>query len=555
MKSQTTNRPHTLRRRLLKVFTALSLFTANGYAQDSCSSTHAYFTATSSAPNYKVYTINNLSTGSNLKYKWSFSDGTSSTSANPGTHTFPALHGNMMYLLIHDTVKNCSSVFADTLTVPCTAEFNLSQSGHSFYFTQLVPDSAHSVFNWNFGDGTSSSQKNPIHTYVNAGTYHMCLTVSSTIDTSCSDTRCIDLVITDPTICHAAFSIIRDTINPNTFILVEQSTGDNLSYFWDFGDGTTSTNPYPGPHTYTGSLTHAICLTVSNSATNCSSTHCDTAYSNNCSALFTNYKQFGFTYQFHAAQSGHTSYSWDFGDGTTSSAPNPQHTFPHTGYFKVTLTIVSGLDPNLSCSFSDYVSVNSLQYCNSYFVIGADSSTTDPYDFNIFNLSSGNNLTYLWDFGDGTTSTLSTPTHDYAGTGPYVICLTVANDSCSKTHCDTLDLSDTLHHLLPAKFHVKVIDRTVTGIKKNDIDKGNLSNYPNPFNGTTTINYSVISSSAVELDVYNVLGVKVATLEAGTKAAGSYSIEWNAQNLQEGIYLLQLKLNDQVITKKIMINK
>jgi hypothetical protein len=104
-------------------------------------------------------------------------------------------------------------------------------------------------------------------------------------------------------------------------------------------------------------------------------------------------------------------------------------------------------------------------------------------------------------------------------------------------------------------WHIKVIDKAITGIKPDPSDKITLQNYPSPFSGSTTINYSIQSSSTIELSIYNLLGNKLEVIETTTKAPGSYSLEWQATNLAQGIYLLQLKTGQQLITRKIILNK
>jgi PKD repeat protein len=462
--------------KLIKNASIVSLFAmaTPGYAQvDSCMA-YAYFTVATT--DYKSLTITDHSFGGSLAYMWNFGDGTTSTAVNPGTHIYAGSGTHIITLQVTNAVGNCSSTYADTVSVPCTAGFSWTGNQHDISFkASIAMDPATTNYAWNFGDGTTSTLANPSHHYVNQGAYNPCLTVTSTLDSNCSDTQCGYLYIKD--------------------------------------SDTTLT----------------------------------------CSAAFKYYTYYAFAYSFRASQ-GDRNYLWDFGDGTTSTLQNPIHKFPQDQLYNVCLTVTNKTGTPCSDKFCNTVLVNTPKDCRSFFSIVADSITTDPYDFLILNQSSGLNLNYLWDFGDGTTSTLSNPTHDYAGTGPYVICLTVSNDSCKGIYCDTLDLSDTVHHLLPGKFHVTVVDKT-TGIKKHDIHKATLSNYPNPFTGTTTITYSIFNSSGVELEVYNLLGVKVAAIEAGSKTPGNYTLEWGAQHLQEGIYLLQLKANDQLTTKKIIITK
>ena len=86
----------------------------------------------------------------------------------------------------------------------------------------------------------------------------------------------------------------------------------------------------------------------------------------------------------------------------------------------------------------------------------------------------------------------------------------------------------------------------------NPTETISLQNYPNPFNDRTTISYTVETYTTVELTVFNVLGSKIDVLEKKTKTPGTYSLEWNAQQVPEGIYILQLKVDNQIITKRVI---
>jgi Secretion system C-terminal sorting domain len=99
----------------------------------------------------------------------------------------------------------------------------------------------------------------------------------------------------------------------------------------------------------------------------------------------------------------------------------------------------------------------------------------------------------------------------------------------------------------------------LTGVKQisNGVpSKFDLSqNYPNPFNPTTDINYKISQSGFVSLEVFNVLGQKVATLYQGYERAGSYSENLNAENLASGVYLYRLQEGTNSITKKMIFLK
>ncbi len=97
----------------------------------------------------------------------------------------------------------------------------------------------------------------------------------------------------------------------------------------------------------------------------------------------------------------------------------------------------------------------------------------------------------------------------------------------------------------------------VTVVNKNiELNSFKLNqNYPNPFNPSTTINFVVPYQTRVTLKVYNVLGSEVATLVNGEKPAGSYNVNFNAGNLASGVYFYQLKANNFISTKKLMLIK
>ncbi len=80
-------------------------------------------------------------------------------------------------------------------------------------------------------------------------------------------------------------------------------------------------------------------------------------------------------------------------------------------------------------------------------------------------------------------------------------------------------------------------------------------NYPNPFNPTTRIDYRLPKASNVTLAIYNSLGQKIATLVEGPRAAGEYSVTWNASNLANGLYFYRLETSSTSIIKKMMLMK
>jgi hypothetical protein len=80
-------------------------------------------------------------------------------------------------------------------------------------------------------------------------------------------------------------------------------------------------------------------------------------------------------------------------------------------------------------------------------------------------------------------------------------------------------------------------------------------NYPNPFNPITTITYEITTATAVELNVFNLLGEKISTLVKGYKLAGRYNVSFSGSNIPSGIYFYKLVANKTIITKKMQLLK
>lgn len=236
-------------------------------------------------------------------------------------------------------------------------------------------------------------------------------------------------------------------------------------------------------------------------------------------------------------------YAWDFGDGNVSSLLNPTHTYGAAGTYTVCLTSSIGLCSGTSC---DTINVSgTLNSCLALFNIAQDSASSNPNAYTITNLSYGSNLTYLWDFGDTTTSTLAHPTHSYLGGGPYQLCLTVNNGAgCTQTYCDSLFAVDSLHsHLQPiALTVVGYPGQTTVGINQNSVDNADWIISPNPSNGNFMV--SSTTHKLASIKVFNMLGEIVSNTSSSVIRLG----------VAPGIYFVQLiDENKNTVNRKIII--
>lgn len=136
-------------------------------------------------------------------------------------------------------------------------------------------DSAYTAVSWlwSFGDGTGSSAQNPSHSYATGGYYLVSMNVYYSNGDSCFYSEYIWANDSMNTIaCQAYFYSYIDSANSNTFHFVDYSAYNPSAWYWDFGDGNSSTLQNPS-HTYNTTGNWNVCLTIT-SANGCTATYC-----------------------------------------------------------------------------------------------------------------------------------------------------------------------------------------------------------------------------------------------------------------------------------------
>lgn len=213
--------------------------------------------------------FSDLSAGAPDTWFWDFGDGTSSGEQNP-VHSWNVPGTFQVCLTIFNDSTQCQSTFCDFITIgdtlpDCHASYTYEQAGNNtLAFTNLSTGMI-DQFIWDFGDGSLFSHEyEPIHTFQQAGIYHVCLAIISNY-TGCQDVLCIDITVGDTiSACQAAFSVIIDSIpgNINHYWFNDTSTGNNISnWYWDFGDGFISYLPSV-EHTFSEGSTYTVCHAV-----------------------------------------------------------------------------------------------------------------------------------------------------------------------------------------------------------------------------------------------------------------------------------------------------
>jgi PKD repeat protein/Leucine-rich repeat (LRR) protein len=376
-------------------------------------------------------TFTNTTTGSPNLFYWDFGDGTSSALENPN-HTYPAAGVFQVNLTTVDNATGCNSTFnaeVEAGTVACNAAFDTASitGTHQFSFTDNSTGLIE-TWHWDFGDNTTSNEQSPSHTYNKDGAYEVCLTVRNT-ETGYISSECLTIVIsTEPDVITpvASFAQIIDHDNL-TVELINTTTGDVTNWHWTFDDGTFF-DGQETTHTFDEYGTYLVCLYATNEDAGLNSSVCKKLRIGNppciLQADFSKIVDNGSNtlYLTDASSSDANAWFWNFGDGTTSTAQSPTHTYAAAGKYSVSLTT-----KNSSTGCTDYISreimVGSVD-CISSFSYGIDMARKKV---SFSEKAAGAAEFFFWDFGDGMTSSLADPTHTYDSPGIYTISLTVSD--------------------------------------------------------------------------------------------------------------------------------
>ena len=387
--------------------------------------------------------IINTSAPTPVSAAWSFGDGTTSTVLNPvKTYNTP---GTYNITLVSDfggcqvTRVHPITVFAKPVTVFVGAPRTACSAPLIVNFTNNTSGTV--TTEWLFGDGGTSTNVNPLHTYLAAGNYTV--TLITTNSNGCSDT----LIKTDYINIQPPVATINNLPQQGcaplswTFGSTVTSVDPIVSYQWDFGNGATSTLQNPSYTFPAGDYDIQLVVTTSGGCTdtvkiiqgikaavkptpNFSATPTDV-----CAML---------PVQFLDLSTGVvTNWHWDFGDGNTSTDPNPNHSYEDTGLFTIIL-IVSNNGCADTLIITDYIHVKP-----PIAIFNVASNCSNKYTRTFTDQSIGAD-SWSWNFGDGNTSSSQNPVHTYASVGTFTVTLTVVNFStgCDYTKTSVVTIAD-----------------------------------------------------------------------------------------------------------------
>ncbi len=283
-------------------------------------------------------TVNFVNTSKNATgYAWDFGDGNASTDKSP-THTYAKDSTYTVKLTATNEGGSDEAMEEVTISlkgtiIPVMADFTFSIASGGVVTFQNTSTNA-TGYTWDFGDGNTSTDESPIHTYTQNGDFDVTLTATNGASQSDDTTKIITITNALPI---ASFEFTVDAQSAGGTVNFVNTSKNATGYAWDFGDGNTSTDESP-THTYTQNGDFDVTLTATNGASQSDvSTQTVTIVLAPVSD-FTFSIASGGVVTFANASTNATGYTWDFGDGNTSTDASPTHTYIQNGDFDVMLT-------------------------------------------------------------------------------------------------------------------------------------------------------------------------------------------------------------------------
>ncbi|MEO0470455.1 MAG: PKD domain-containing protein, partial [Bacteroidota bacterium] len=286
---------------------------------------------------------------------------------------------------------------------------------------------------WDFGDGNTSQQVNPNHTYIDVGSFDVLHSITDA--DGCQDTL-IELAYISVGVNTLGISAQDTSLCRRDSAHFQTNAGPNSNVFWDFGDGNTSSVHNPS-HLYQAAGIYQVTATVTDSSS------CSTNIGLtievfelpivNFTVADTNLScELPFTVQFQDLSSNADEWLWYFGDQAQSNLQHPTHTYTEADSFKVSLIATGPNGCQARRTIRDFIVTQPLE-------VGFDASVKGgclPLEVgfqdtthSIFPITH-----WEWDFGDGSNATGPNPIHTYQSTGRFDVRLIVENsEACRDT--------------------------------------------------------------------------------------------------------------------------
>lgn len=421
--------------------------------QAQCSAT---FTSTPGANNTYSFQGATLPSNTTASYSWNYGDGAIGN-GSVVSHQYNSSNTFTVTLNIITTAPSCSATISQTVNaVQCPINSNfvytISPGGVVNFSNTSTGTTSNTSYYWFFGNGTSAGSSNTAsYTYTNNGTYSASIYVTDSV-LGCADSIAFPITISSlPCNLNAGFT--SSTINGSEYF--NNTSTPNFpppTCAWNFGDGTTGTTFSP-IHTYSASGTYPVLLTISqgtcvssfSSAVTTTVSVSNPTCTINASFTYTLGNNGGVSFSNTSTGANTTTMvaNWSFGNGYSIFNNNtPTYSFTSNGTYSVILTVI---DSTYSCPDSMMIPITiSNVTCGlnpTYIYFYATQANNGVATF-YSNMSNTSNLLF-WNFGNGATSTATTPSTTYSASGVYTITLSVTdatNSACSTSITETISI-------------------------------------------------------------------------------------------------------------------
>lgn len=477
-----------------------------------CQGELTYFTDLSTCDNPPISQISS--------WLWNFGDGSANSNEQNPSHQYPG-DENTTYSasLTVTTVANCSNtaskeiiLYANPLaSFSYDLEDDFACEDHSVQFLNESSGS-YTSSSWDFGDGSTSSLNNPIHTYTDPGIYNISLTVYTS--DGCQDTYQDQLEIIETPVVDFSFSNVclgtAMEFNDSEFINV----GNTSFWEYDFDDGSTSNVSNP-THNFTTPGVYNVSLSITNNQ-GCSNSisHQVEVYDNPvadftfdtvCQNNVTNFVNLSEPFQ------EINEWFWDFGDGNTSTESDPVHLYDTAGTYNVILNIQDNHQCSETINKSIWVKHNPITDF-SFNTTSNGFCQNDAVQFNdLSETYEGEIIEWQWNFGDGNTSDQESPLHSYLSNGNFQIHLTTMNSvGCESSNQQEISIyeepsidfsfTEVCFGAMSEFFDSPFVDPGSITEWHYDFDDGNSSNESDPSHlysnaGVYDVHFSIVDTN------------------------------------------------------------
>ncbi len=451
----------------------------------------------------KTVSFTNTNIESNVTYQWNFGDGSAVYIGNTApNHTYSAI-GTYTITLSASISGGCTQTATQTVKIADAPTAGIAFTGGTgcgnsvqFTNTSTIPSGNSASYLWSFGEtpvADTSTEENPLHSYLADGNYTVTLTVSTGSNCSASATVSVN-ALAAITGNQAIFTATVGSSCGNMITTTNSSTGTNNQYLWNFGDGSTSNEVAP-THYYTTGGFKTITLTILNGV-GCATT----------SSKIVNISE-------NSGTNGRVGV--DF--AITPSAS------------QVLLTNNFGFEP----SFTNYPNNNPVVYC-----AGAPTWT-------------------YGDGTGSSNTTIYSKQYTAAGTYTVRIVQQTTNTGCFAEASKTVTvLPNPLMQLSPITFKDGQIamlnNNSSTGVGSVNIARTDVSMYPNPNKGSFKVKVNNLNVNEGEIVVVDMLGREIYKTNFNNKA-GIELVEINNLNAAPGTYHLVISSNGNVAARKSFV--